>query len=379
MKLECTVKGALMPDSHLGYSLPIGGVLVTRDVISPQFIGYDIGCGVCALKLPYKKQEIKEHDNGIFDSIYRTIPTGLGGKNTNHRSKPIEKWDYENLPRSEFLDNIMKNENSIADLASLGSGNHYIEVGYDENEDIWVSIHSGSRSVGHKCATYWMSIASDNGKAKEGHYGLDSGSEDGLLYAMDMNFCLVFALENRKRMMQRIVREITHYCGTKKEPIRWNELINRNHNHAEYNYEMNGFLHRKGATHSDAGMMGVIPANMKDGILIIRGKGNPDSLCSSSHGAGRVLSRTKAKKELNMDRFKHQMKGIIAKVEKSTLDESPNAYKNINEVIKEQSELIDIIHKVTPLINIKGVGGREYKNKSKKTTTRIQMKNLRLY
>jgi tRNA-splicing ligase RtcB (3'-phosphate/5'-hydroxy nucleic acid ligase) len=121
MKLESVIQGSLMPDAHHGYTVPIGSCIATRDVIFPSAIGYDIGCGVSALPLPYKREEVEKHATDIFNSIYRSIPTGLGGKNTHRRSKPIEDWDYSHLSRSEFLDDIMKN-GGMADLASLGSG-----------------------------------------------------------------------------------------------------------------------------------------------------------------------------------------------------------------------------------------------------------------
>jgi tRNA-splicing ligase RtcB (3'-phosphate/5'-hydroxy nucleic acid ligase) len=365
MKLESVVQGALLPDAHLGYTMPIGMVCATRNVISPQFVGFDIGCGACALQLPYKRYEIEKYSKEIFDSIYRSIPTGLGGKNTHRRSKPIEDWDYDHLPRSEMLDGVMKN-GGLADLASLGSGNHMAEIGYDEDNNVWVSIHSGSRSVGHICATHWMKLASETDKAKDGLFGFDTASEDGILYGMDLEFCLQFALENRKRMMQRIIKEIKHYLKGDKQ-VDWTKLINRNHNHAEYKIKEDYFIHRKGVTHSEKDMDGIILGNMRDGIAIVKGKGNPDSLNSSSHGAGRVLSRTKAKELLSMDAFENQMKGITAKVEKGTIDESPSSYKDFHKVLKEQEDLINIIHIIKPIINIKAAGGRGNRNRKTKT------------
>jgi tRNA-splicing ligase RtcB (3'-phosphate/5'-hydroxy nucleic acid ligase) len=368
MKLECTIKGALMPDAHHGYTLPIGGVLATRDTIFPSMVGFDIGCGMGALKLPYKKHEIEQYRKDIFDSIYRSVPTGVGGKNTHRRSKPIEDWDYNHLSRSNFLDNIMLN-GGLADLATLGSGNHFIEIGHDKNNDVWVIIHSGSRGVGHKTATHWMSLACEGDKPKDGPYGFDTASENGMLYTLDMEFCLEFALENRKRMMQRVVKEIAHYCkGDRK--IDWDNLINRNHNHAEYSHKLDAVIHRKGATHAAKGMMGVVPGNMRDGSFIVKGFGASDSMNSSSHGAGRKLSRTKAKEKLTMERFVIQMKGITAKVETGTIDESPNAYKDIFHVMDLQHELVEIIAHVKPLINIKAVNrSRGNRNKKKKVMT----------
>jgi len=349
MKLECVVKGALMADAHCGYTLPIGGVVATRDIIFPSFVGYDIGCGMSAIKTNYTKHMIEKNSQDIFSSIYRSIPCGLGKHNN-----VSETWDYSNIQRSEFLDEIIsKNPN---DLCSLGSGNHFIEIGYDNinPDETWIIIHSGSRGIGYKTATNWMKIASESDKDKEGFYGLESGSDDGLLYMMDMEFCLLFALENRKLMIERVIKQIEYYCNGNDNMVDWNSLINRNHNHAEYNYDLDAFIHRKGATHSEKDMLGIIPGNMKDGSFIVKGKGNPDSLCSSSHGAGRVLGRNVAKRELKLDKFKNDMEGITAKVSKDTLDESPLAYKDIFEVIKLQSDLIEVVKHIKPILNIKG-------------------------
>lgn len=252
--------------------------------------------------------------------------------------------------------------------------NHFIEIGYDESDRVWVTIHSGSRSIGHKCATRYMALASESDKAKEGNYGFDTNDEDGMLYILDMNFCLEFALENRKRMMKRVVRDIQHYLKGNKG-VNWEQLINRNHNHAEYNYKLDAWIHRKGANDASDGVTGYVPGNMRDGGCVVIGKGNPDSLNSSSHGAGRVLSRTKAKEQLSLDSFKQQMVGIVAKVDKGTLDESPKAYKDIFEVIKEQNELIDVIAWVKPIINIKGAGRASRNSKTK--TKQAQLNKIK--
>ena len=246
--------------------------------------------------------------------------------------------------------------------------NHFIELGYDEDNTVWIVIHSGSRSVGHKVATEYMKLSSNSRTAKDGLFGFDIESEEGMLYAMDMEFCLQFALENRKGMIKRVIKDVQHYLKGNKA-IDWSQLINRNHNHAEYDYDLDAFIHRKGATHAKKGMMGVIPGNMRDGSFIVRGKGNSNSLNSSSHGAGRVLSRTKAKELLSMDAFENQMKGIVAKVEFSTIDESPKAYKNIFDVMNMQKDLVEIVHHIKPLINIKATGGRDRRRNKKKKVT----------
>jgi len=341
MNLDCVVKGALMPDVHTGYTLPIGSVVAVDGNILPSFVGYDIGCGMCALPMDIDKALIEEHKEKIFNSIYRSIPVGF-----NHNQKDSE-WDNDielTKQSKEIFD-----KNGLKQLCSLGGGNHFIEIGFDENNKTWIIIHSGSRGIGHAVASYYMRLASGDGKAREGHFGFDVNSQNGKDYITDLNFCLEFALENRKQIIARVERELNHYCGGQGD---WSRLINRNHNHAELKDGL--WIHRKGATHAENGMMGVIPGNMRDGSFIVKGKGNPDSLFSSSHGAGRVLGRKQAQRELKFEDFTKTMEGVKAKIGKDTLDESPFAYKNIFDVMDKQKELVEIIHHVKPLINIKG-------------------------
>ncbi len=229
--------------------------------------------------------------------------------------------------------------------------NHFIEVGYDHLNRVWIIVHSGSRGVGHGCATHYMRLASPSGKASDGHYGFPANSENGKKYIEDMNFCLDFALLNRKVMIRCIVESIKQ-VGIKGNSID-DKIINRNHNHAESKDGVK-WIHRKGATHAEKGMMGVIPGNMRDGSFIVTGKGNPESLCSSSHGAGRVLSRKKAKEQLNVEDFWETMDGIVANISEQTLDESPFAYKDIYSVMELQKDLIDVVCHVKPIINVKG-------------------------
>jgi len=214
---------------------------------------------------------------------------------------------------------------------------------------VWIIIHSGSRGVGHGCAEHYMKLASPNGKASEGFYGFDVNSKDGKNYINDMNWCLEFALQNRNLMIYDTLAIIEGICTGGIGMT----FINRNHNHAETKDGRN-WIHRKGATHAEYGMLGVIPGNMRDGSFIVRGLGNHDSLCSSSHGAGRVMGRGKAKKVLDEEMFKTTMEGIVANVDQSTLDESPMAYKDIFDVMDAQSELVDIIAHIKPILNVKG-------------------------
>ncbi|MCP3672555.1 MAG: RtcB family protein, partial [Gammaproteobacteria bacterium] len=189
-------------------------------------------------------------------------------------------------------------------------------------------------------------------KILDGHYGLDTKSQYGKDYIQDLHWCLNYALDNRKIMMKRVVGCITESLNKPFYNLNFSGLINRNHNHAELKDGL--WIHRKGATHAEKNMLGVIPGNMLDGSFIVKGKGNPDSLYSSSHGAGRILSRRKAKETLKLNDFKDIMEGITASVKQATLDESPFAYKNIFDVMNLQEELVEVIAHVKPLINIKG-------------------------
>ena len=343
MEQDFAVKGALMPDAHTGYSLPIGGVVATDGVVVPAWVGYDIGCGMCAIPTTFRRRDIENMSREIFRGIYNRIPVGF---NVNRR--PVDSGlNPRNLTKTGRR--AFENRKGFRALGSLGGGNHFIEIGCDESDRVWIIIHSGSRGVGHGIATEYMKLASGDGRAREGHFGLDADSDLGQSYINDMNWALEFALENRHEMMRRIVDEIRHHCEGQAE---WQKLINRNHNHAEFKDGL--WIHRKGATHAEKGMMGVIPGNMRDGSFIVRGKGNPEALWSSSHGAGRVMGRKQARKKLSPKKFAETMAGITARVGKGILDESPFAYKNIFDVMRQQSDLVEVVHHVRPIINIKG-------------------------
>lgn len=342
MSQPFVVKGALMPDAHAGYSLPIGAVVATDGVVLPSWVGYDIGCGMCAVPTTFKRSDVAANAEQIFKSIYRGVPVGF-----NHNQKD-SVWDYSALAHTPALAAIFA-KNGLRQLASLGGGNHFIEIGHDEENTIWIIIHSGSRGIGHAVATHYMKLASGDGKAREGHFGFAVDSPAGQNYIDDLAFCLAFALENRHQIIQRVVREMVHYCAGSAD---WGRLINRNHNHAELKDGL--WIHRKGATHAEAGMMGVIPGNMRDGSFIVEGKGNHAALWSSSHGAGRVLGRKAAQRSLSVEQFTKTMRGVVAKVDDETLDESPFAYKDIFDVMRQQANMVEIKHHVRPLINIKG-------------------------
>lgn len=346
MEQDYVVQGALMPDVHSGYSLPIGAVVACKGVIVPAYVGYDIGCGMCAVPTSFDKADVISNSKAIFDEIYNRVPVGFA-----HHAKGPKFESVQLLCGSSMtpvVDDLLK-KGAMNQLGTLGGGNHFIEIGYDENDRVWIIVHSGSRNLGHSVATHYMKLASGSGKAKEGHYGLDFTSNDGLDYVLDMSFCLKFALQNREYILHAVNEAMRKFI---RGDVGYKDLINRNHNHAEF--KDNLWIHRKGATHAEKGMMGVIPGNMRDGSFIVEGLGNPDSLYSSSHGAGRVMGRSAAKKNLDLSHFQSDMKGIMARVEDSTLDESALAYKSIFDVMDMQKDLVNAVHRIKPLINIKG-------------------------
>jgi tRNA-splicing ligase RtcB len=334
-----------MPDTHAGYSLPIGAAVASDGVIVPAWVGYDIGCGMCAMPLSETKEDVTANAKAIFDQIYRDIPVGF---NINKPSSVVHNPERATRLNPQDLSpegrKIAEDKNWRNAVGSLGGGNHFIEIGADENDQVWVVIHSGSRGVGHGIATHYMKVASNSPKPLEGHHGLRIDSDAGQAYINEM--------------IRRVALAVARHTDSSK--VLWQfsplNLINRNHNHATLR-EIDGrqlWIHRKGATHAEEGMDGVIPGNMRDGSFIVEGRGNPDSLYSSSHGAGRVLSRTKAKKQIAIEDFADAMQGITARIEESTKDESPFAYKNIFEVMRQQEDLVTVKHHVRPIINIKG-------------------------
>ncbi len=334
LELDFLKKLVILPDVHKGYDLCIGGVALLDGKISASFVGYDIGCGMCYINSNIPAVQIlnsEEEKERIFRQIYRDIPVGFDIFEDEQAD-----WSFESASGDKKLNNGV-NEKLNRSLGTLGGGNHFIEIGKNRTGKLCITVHSGSRNIGHQIASFYMK--------KSRFFDLDS--EMGEAYLKDMNFALSYALENRKMLMSKVLKILDL------NPKLLDGIVNENHNHALVTED--GVLHRKGATPAELDQIGIIPGNMKDGIYITRGLGNKEFLCSASHGAGRVMSRNKAKQTLSITDFKSEMQGITAKVDRATLDESPEAYKNLDEVIKyQEGKVIEVIDKVPPLINIKG-------------------------
>lgn len=338
-----SVRGALMPDAHYGYALPIGGVVATKDVVVPAWVGYDIGCGVSALPTTFEAGAVRQHARVIFEGILNKVPVGTATHRHKPKGIPLDPNDLTSEGRA-----IFDARGGFHHLGTLGGGNHFIEVGADENEEVWIVVHCGSRGVGHGLATEYMRRAA-GGKARDIHAGLQVTDPLGEAYVNDMNWALEFARLNRRRIIEAAEEVIARHV-----PGRglWERSIDGNHNHAE---EREGvWIHRKGATHAEEGMRGVVPGTMRDGSFIVEGRGNPEALWSSAHGAGRAMGRRQAKRQLQLDDFRRSMHGITARVDAQTLDEAPDAYKDIHEVMRQQEDLVRIVAHERPILNIKG-------------------------
>ena len=300
-------------------------------------------CGMCAVKTTFQLEAVRINAELIMAQIYSDLPVGF-----NHHQKKV-KTNFTTHGLTNDGRVIAEHKKMFRQLGTLGGGNHFVEIGKDEPNDVWIIVHSGSRGVGHGIAQHYMRKASPNGKASEGHYGFHVGTVEGQNYIADLGWALSYALLNRRHILDIVISAMNKYVvGIDIQKT----FINRNHNHAELKDGL--WIHRKGATHAEKGMMGVIPGNMRDGSFIVEGKGNLESLCSSSHGAGRVLGRRVAKETLSYKEFADGMKGITARTTVDMLDESPMAYKNIFEVMDLQKDLADVKYRIKPIINIKG-------------------------
>ncbi len=344
---------AIMPDSHQGYGMPIGGVLATKGVIIPHAVGVDIGCGMCANKTIIDAEELDtETLKEIIGEIRERIPVGF-----NWHDEPQE------TELESTLNLYNNNQKYFKQLGTLGGGNHFIEIQKGDDGKIWVMVHSGSRKFGYNIAKRSNEKAKDLNKKWYSSVPesyelafLPEKSKEGQNYIKEMNYAVDYALENRKIMMRRIRDAFEMVLS---EDCFVDDMINIAHNYAskEEHFGEEVWVHRKGATSAKEGQLGIIPGSQGSKSYIVRGKGNPESFKSCSHGAGRTMSRTQAKKDIDLEESKKKMenKGIIHAVRnKGDLDEAPEAYKDISKVMKNQEDLVDIEVELTPLGVIKG-------------------------
>jgi tRNA-splicing ligase RtcB (3'-phosphate/5'-hydroxy nucleic acid ligase) len=346
---------AIMPDCHQGFGMPIGGVLATRGVVIPNAVGVDIGCGMCVHRTSLT--QISRRDLvRVVEDIKKSIPVGF-----RHHKQPRPAGL---LPAVDSSLPVAERElgNAAFQLGTLGGGNHFIELQKGSDGYIWIMVHSGSRNLGKQVADHYYKKASLlNKTAYSGlkipvqlaHLPLDS--DEGQLYLREMEFCVKFAFASRKLMMDTVSGIIgDHFAG-----VSFSGFINIAHNYAsrEVHFGEQLIVHRKGATSARKGELCIIPGSQGSNSFIAKGKGNPESFESCSHGAGRVMGRKEAQRTLNLleEKGKLDKKGIIHSVlSKKDLDEASGAYKNINLVMKLQEDLVEITTELHPLAVVKG-------------------------
>jgi tRNA-splicing ligase RtcB len=404
---------AVMADGHQGYGVPIGAVLALDGALSPYAVGNDIGCGMALVATSLSRDDLaraiatrsgqpgQTARDDIMGSVQRAIPAGPDshGDRTQHRDAevdelldtafdamdeaaaacaiPLSTSQSTDLAHGKPLTRADLVSRGRAQLATLGSGNHFIELLVGSEGDVWVLVHSGSRGVGglicanfHRlalahCAAHGMPLA-DPGLAwlpvtSAGDRHPDPWHVAGRCYERAMGAALAYAELNRHRMLQKIAEVIERrHPGV----MRWNEAVNIHHNDAvcERHYDRLVWVHRKGAVKATAGTATITPGSMGTGSVLGRGLGNPTSFCSAAHGAGRALSRSRARRDLSLDDELTAVRSAGGKVfaasTQAVLDEMPGAYKDLDEVMTQQTDLVEPVRRFTPVGTYKGVDRR---------------------
>lgn len=363
---------AVMPDVHWGMGATIGSVLATKGAVVPAAVGVDIGCGMVAIRTNLKASHLPDNLHQIRLDIEAAVPHGRtdnGGKNDKGGWAEVPQYVLESW--QGYLERAYgrviakhpkaKAFNTVNHLGTLGTGNHFIELCLDEEQNVWVMLHSGSRGLGNKIGMYFIERAKmEMERYFIGHYLPDKDLAylvektelfDDYWDAVDM--AQDFALANRNIMVRNVMfalmRHFPDAHGTEM-------AVNCHHNYVsrEHHFDMNVIVTRKGAVRAREGDLGIIPGSMGTGSFIVRGLGNPDSFHSCSHGAGRAMSRNKAKETITMEDHALAMMGIEARLDKDVLDESPAAYKDIGAVMKAQEDLVEIVYRLKQVLNVKG-------------------------
>ena len=350
---------AFMPDVHGGKGMPIGGVLATKGVVIPNAVGVDIGCGMCAVKTSLKVAGIPSEvlRKQILHGIRKQIPLGFD----HHK----EAQDEACMPQGFDIDKmtVVKRQyvSATKQVGTLGGGNHFLELQKDTDGTLWIMIHSGSRNLGAQVGSYYNEKAKVLNKRWFSNVDPDIDmaflpmqSDEAHAYWDEMNYCIEFALCNRKLMMERICQTI----GEVYPDVQFEPMINIAHNYAvwENHFDENCIVHRKGATRARVGEIGIIPGSQGTKSYIVEGLGNVDSFQSCSHGAGRAMSRTEAVRSLSLEAevAKLEVQGIVHAIRgQKDLEEAAGAYKDIDEVMANQTDLVKIVTELSPVAVIK--------------------------
>lgn len=356
---------AVMPDVHLGKGATVGSVIPTKHAIIPAAVGVDIGCGMNALRLSLKASQLPDNLSALRNAIERKVPVGFAmHKQLKAKAStlaPLDKRLKEITDKHPALKRMLRNFDVTwqKQLGTLGGGNHFIELCLDEQDDVWVMLHSGSRGLGNVIGTYFIERAKKEAQHRFGHvpdkdlsyFAEGSASFDDYVQAVE--WAQEYAFENRREMMRLVLEAIRPLLPSFQMT---KEAINCHHNYVqkELHFGEKVFVTRKGAIRAELDELGIIPGSMGAKSFIVKGKGNPESFCSCSHGAGRKMSRSRAKHLFNQQDLIAQTQGIECRKDKGVVDEIPSAYKDIDQVMANQTDLIEVVHTLKQVLCIKG-------------------------
>jgi len=353
---------ALMPDAHLGLGATVGSVIPTDGAIMPAAVGVDIGCGMLAVRTQHAQPAVLERMAaghplaGLHAAISRAVPLSAGAANQKIRSTAVER-----IAELEAMSGLAQADAALPrwryQLGTLGSGNHFIEVSLDEHDRVWLFLHSGSRGVGNRLAGKHIKVAQDQCAGVElpnrDLAYLTEGTAEFTDYIEALAWAQHFALLNRAEMMDRVIECFADYLG---DDVAAAETVACHHNYTmrEEHFGREVWLSRKGAISARIGQLGLIPGSMGTRSYVVRGRGNVDALCSAPHGAGRNYSRTAAKKRFTRDDLDARMAGVAWGESDAFLDEHPDAYKDIDVVMRDAEDLVEIVHELRQIVNVKG-------------------------
>ncbi|KNY07839.1 RtcB family protein [Microbacterium sp. GCS4] len=352
---------ALMPDAHLGKGATVGSVIPTLGAIIPAAVGVDIGCGMIAVRTAFTRGDLDGRDLAeLREQIERAIPLSAGRYNRKIVATAEPRIaELEQLAEKNGIDPAAYAGNWRLQLGTLGSGNHFIEVSVDELDRVWLFLHSGSRGVGNRIAGHHITVAQR--LAKQWWIELPDpdlaylveGTPEFTRYIRELRWAQRFALLNREEMMDRVIRQVSEFLGV---PVDEQERINCHHNftESEKHYGKQVWVSRKGAIQADAGRPGLIPGSMGTASYVVEGLGDPQSLNSSPHGAGREYSRSAARRTFSHEQLRAAMSGIEFRDTDAFIDEIPQAYKPIDQVMTDAASLVRVRHTLRQLVNVKG-------------------------
>ena len=357
-RLPCLYKHvALMPDAHLGIGSMVGSVIATKDAVIPATVGVDIGCGMMAVKTPFKSGILEGKMAAFRHEIERAIPVGFNeNRDPVNESNAWEGWSEFGQLHRGVQDRRSK---AMKQLGTLGGGNHFIEVCLDTEDTVWLMLHSGSRNIGNEVATRHIATAKTlhdlNTLPDPALAYFIQGTDEFKAYWHDLDWSQKYAMKNREIMMSRLLKSFNRMFNHQRE-FRPEVTVNCHHNYVsmEEHFGDKVYVTRKGAINAEAGRYGIIPGSMGAKSFIIKGLGNPDAFNSCSHGAGRKMSRTKAKAKYTIDDLKMQTAGVECRKDRGVVDEIPGAYKDIEEVMRAQNDLVEVVAELKQVICVKG-------------------------